>query len=477
MCGVGGVLLSGGEADPASAYLAETMHAQLHRGVEASGMASMHPGEPLNVHREKGMVPDVYDEDAIEKLAGEIAIGWNRYSTSGKKNSKSKIPSHPQPVADFGTAAALVHNGNFPDMTRMDRNLASHNLVGRHLNDSEKLALSITQEMRTGADMPTAIAGVQDLMTGAYSCIGMHGDMMVAFRDPFGIRPLAIGKSGNSWVVSSETCGLDVVNAKYEREVRPGELIVFTADGKMESKQLAEGTEKLDMFELVYFARHDSYLYGKSVNEVRRRFGIELADAHGAIHEDTSNALVVPIPDTSIPTAEGYAQTLGLPLQQAVIKNRYIGRTFMQPSDSARKAQLRRKHNMIKEAIRGRDVIFIDDSIVRLNTIPNLVTRAHAIGAKSVSVLIGSPPVRFPDYYGIDTPNQSELAAANMTVEQMRQEIGCKYLGFLSLNRMIRATEVSADKFNLSCFTGEYPIDIGSHKKKLFVPASMEYVE
>jgi amidophosphoribosyltransferase len=477
MCGVGGVLLSNRESDPASAYLYETMYALQHRGDEASGMASMHPGEPLHVHREKGMVKDVYDESSMQKLVGETAVAWVRYSTSGKKNADSEGLPHPQPVTDEGTAVAHVHNGNFPDMSRMETHLASHNLRTQNMNDSEKAALCVTQEMRTGADLPTAIERAQEYMTGAYSCIAMHDDMMVAYRDPYGIRPLAIGRFEDNWVVSSETCGLDIINAKYQREVLPGELAIFTPDGRMESRQLADGTEKLDMFEFVYFARHDSYLYGQSVNEVRRRLGEGLAELHGPLHDDPSNTVVVPIPDTSIPIAEGYAHALKLTMKQAVIKNRFIGRTFMQPSDHARKTQLRRKHNMIKESIRGKDIIFIDDSIVRLNTIPNLVSRAWAIGAKSVSVLIGSPPVRFPDYYGIDTPDQRELAAANMTVEQMQKKVGCNYLGFLTLDRMLQATQQPAEKFNLSCFTGEYPIDIGPHKKKLFVPRSMQYVE
>jgi amidophosphoribosyltransferase len=250
----------------------------------------------------------------------------------------------------------------------------------------------------------------------------------------------------------------------------------------MESRQLAEANKKLDMFELVYFARHDSKLYGQTVNEVRRRFGVELALAHGAMQDDGDNVVVVPVPDTSVPIAEGYAHSLGLKLTQAIVKNRYIGRTFMQPTDDMRTRQLRRKHNIIGDAIKGKDVIFIDDSIVRLNTIPNLVQRAEKIGAKSVSVLIGSPPVRFPDFYGIDTPDQSELAAANMTVEQMRMEISkscekeCRYLGFLSLEGMIKATGMPGDMFNLSCFTGEYPIDIGRNKRSIHTPVSMEYV-
>jgi amidophosphoribosyltransferase len=365
----------------------------------------------------------------------------------------------------------------------MDAFLEKHNLLHGHRNDSEKMGFTIAQFMRGGHDFPDAIERTYPLLDGAFSCVGTHDDMLVAFRDPYGIRPLAIGNFDGNWVASSETCGLDILNAKYVREVQPGELVIITADGSVESKQLAEGRDKLDIFEFVYFARHDSKLFGKTVNEVRRQFGRELALAHGAMHDNGENVVVVPVPDTGVPEAEGYAQSLGLNTTQAIIKNRYIGRTFMQPTDQARKTQLRRKHNIIADPIKGKDVVIIDDSIVRLNTIPNLVQRMNQIGARSVSVLIGSPPVRFPDYYGIDTPDQNELAAANLTVEGMREEINkeegvdCRYLGFLPLASMIKATGMPEDMFNLSCFTGEYPIDIGKRKREIRKPVSMEYVE
>jgi amidophosphoribosyltransferase len=248
----------------------------------------------------------------------------------------------------------------------------------------------------------------------------------------------------------------------------------------LESQQITKGEKKLDMFEFVYFARHDSYLYNQRVNEVRRRFGEQLAEEHRPYQDDPSKVVVVPVPDTSIPVAEGYAKALGLEHTQALIKNRFIGRTFMQPTQADRSRHLRRKHNIIDEAVAGNDVIYIDDSIVRLNTLPRLVSLAYAAGAHSVSVLVGSPPVRFPDFYGIDTPHQSELAAANLTIEEMREQMGddkkCHYLGFLSLNGMVAATRLPAGMFNLSCFTGEYPIDIGERRAEIHEPVSWEYV-
>lgn len=476
-CAVGGIVLAENQPDNASALLYETMFALQHRGDEASGMVSRDPGEPLEMHHGPGLVKDVYDESVIERLSGRIAVGHNRYSTSGSKPSEE--PRHPQPVIDEGLGLAIGHNGNFPDTSAMDKFLNKHNVLYSHRNDSEKAALTIAQFMHAGKDLPDAIEEAYPMLNGAFSCVGTHDNMLVAFRDPHGIRPLALGHRGKNRFVSSETCGLDILNAHYDRDVRPGELVIIGDDGSMESRQLAEGKDNLDIFEFVYFARHDSELYGNTVNSVRYRIGEELASEHGPIHENTENTVVVPVPDTSVPEAEGYADALGLQKSSAIIKNRYIARTFMQPSDESRQMQLRRKHNIISDPVKGKDVILIDDSIVRLNTMPNLVDRLkNQIGAKSVSVLIGSPPVRFPDYYGIDTPDQENLAAANMTPEEMRKALpGCSYLGFLSLDRLVRATGMPPDKFNMSCFTGEYPIDIGYNKKKIKTPVSMEYVE
>lgn len=454
----------------ASELVYEELFAMQHRGAEASGMASSLPEGGITNHRDNGVVVDVYKEKHIRELAGSVAIGHNRYSTSGSKKK------HMQPFVDEAVDYALAHNGNLPVTERLEGYLAKHNISPAHINDSEMMGHAIGQRLRKKHDLPTAIERSYSLFEGAFSCVALHDGMVVAFRDPKGIRPLALGKFDGGYAVSSETSGLDIIDAAYEREIEPGEMVIITKDG-IESKQIAEGENKLDMFEFVYFARHDSQLYGQRVNEVRRKFGEELADQHPPQTDDLKNIVVVPIPDTSTPAAEGYAEKLGLSHRSAVIKNRYIGRTFMLPNHTMRKQNLRRKHNIIPEAVDGKDVIFMDDSIVRLNTYPRLVKLAYMCGARSVSALIASPPVRFPDYYGIDTPSQSELAAANMTVEQMRQKVGSSHLGFLSLSRMVRATGLPADMFNLSCFTGEYPIDIGSRKKEISAPVSMEYID
>lgn len=459
------------EDDVSTSYLARnSLFAQQHRGTEATGMVSYQPDGTIEVKRKAGMVRDVYDQEDIARLSGNLVIGHNRYGTSGSDK-------HQGPWYSEAMAFAVGMNGNLPVMRQLDTYLEKNGVsnVGR-FNDADKMGLALAQQISNGHNLPDAIELTYPMLRGAFSCVGLHHDMVVGYRDPKGIRPLAIGQLNGGFMLSSETCGLDIVGADYVREVKPGELVVITKDG-VESRQLADGEEKLDMFEFVYFSRHDSMLYDQRVHQVRRRFGEQLAAQHGAIYDDTSRVLVVPIPDTSVPAASGYAHALGLERDEAVIKNRYIGRTFMAPNQQARHEQLRHKHNIIPEMVKGRDLIFIDDSIARLNTMPRLVELAKYCGARTVSVLIHSPPVRWSDHYGIDTPSQSELPASYMTTEEMKQLIGCEYLGFLSLSRMIEATGEPYDKFTLSCFNGEYPIGIGHLKEQIRTPVSTEYLD
>ncbi len=456
----------------AAKLVVKSLFALQHRGPEASGVASQLKDGGVGVHRAPGYVCDVFDGEEIASLAGEVAVGHNKYSTNGSKHR------HLQPVFDDTIGFAFSHNGNLPILDMLESSLIRNDVRIADLNDSEMAGYAIAQEILSGSNLADGVERVYPLLQGAFSCVAMHDGLVVAFRDPKGIRPLALGKLEDGHAVSSETCGLDIIGADYMNEVPPGSMIVLSKDGIEETRQLSEGDSKLDMFEFVYFARHDSQLYGQSVNEIRRCFGEQLAEMHPPTTDDVSNTLVVPIPDTSVPAAEGYAETLGLVHRQAVIKNRYVvARTFLQPSHVERQDQLRLKHNIIPQAIKGRDIIFIDDSIIRLNTMPRLVQQAQMAGARSVMVLIASPPVRFPDFYGIDTPKQSELAAANMTTEQMREQIGCDYLGFLSLSRMVKATGIAADMFNLSAFNGEYPIDIGPHKHDVRAPISTDYLD
>ncbi len=447
----------------------QALFALQHRGVEGSGIATF--DKTLHAVRRPGMVRDVYQESDIATLTGTIAVGHNRYSTNGDKLA------HQQPVLSPDIGFALAHNGNLPDTSELETYLTKRRYLARDFNDSEMLGKTISSKLHSGRPIEAAIRDIMKMTKGAYACTGMYKDTLFAFRDPYGIRPLEIGTFPDGIVVASETCALDTVGAKYLRSVNPGELVVIHKGKIVDSFQIAKARPRLDIFEYVYFARHDSYLYGKCVDQVRREFGAQLAKLHPPTQSDTSNIVVVPVPDTSVPAAEGYADALGLRHETAIIKNRYVGRTFMQPSQNARRSNLRLKHTMIAERVEGRDVYLIDDSIVRGNTLPRLVQLARQLKAKSVSVLIASPPVRYPDYYGIDTPKQSELMAANMTVEEMRVAVKADYLGFLTISAMVAATGVKANQYCLAAFNGEYPVSIGSHKAEISDPVSREGME
>lgn len=457
--------------ESAALRVVESLYALQHRGSEASGIACKDKDSGMSFHRGPGLVTDVFSEDIIRCMTGGLAIGHNRYSTNGSKYS------HQQPVIDENIGFAFAHNGNIPVTNKLREYLLEHNYAVDELNDSEMFGNAIAQKIRKGLDLPDAIEEVYPMAQGAFSCVAMHDGMIAAFRDAYGIRPLSYGKHGSGFAISSETCGLDIVGVDEYKDVNPGEMVVFTKKGIKQKKQLAKGTPKLDIFEFIYFARPDSILYGQRVNGVRRNFGKQLAREHSHIITNQDDTVVVPVPDTSIPSSEGFAEELKLPHHMSLIKNRYVGRTFMQPSQAKRQKHLRRKHNMMNEEIYGKDLVLIDDSIVRLNTIPRIVAQAWEAGANSVNVLIASPPVRFPDYYGIDVPSQKYLAAANLTIKEMQEKIGASYLGFLTLEGLIHSTGLHFDQFNLAMFNGEYPIDIGaSNKKSIRKPVSMEYV-
>lgn len=466
---------------PAAFVVRESLRNMQHRGQEASGIVSEANKGQIRYIRGEGYVTSVFPDTIMEQLPGPVAIGHNRYSTNGKKHG------HKQPVIERQKGFSLGLNGNNPTTEKLETSLQSHNITTSGLNDAEMMAYQIGQTLTHGHDLPSAIElnSRLGLFGGAYSCVSMHNGQIVAFRDPMGIRPLAIGNTEYGFAAASETVGLDIIGANYLQDVEPGYMYVFDQSSSSEFKrvQIAEvnGPQKLDIFEFVYFARPDSYLYGQRVHEVRKRFGRQLAKEQPLeIQEkERENTLVIPVPDTSIPAAEAYAKELGLPFaSQAIIKDRYSGRAFITPNGSnLRDLLLKRKHSFISEEIDGKDLVIIDDSIVRMDTAKKIVEEAYRNGANSVVFLSASPPIRFPDFYGIDTPSQSELAAANLTIEEMRKELNVKRLGFLSLQGMIEATGFTYEDFNLSPFNGEYPIDIGRHREEIRKPVSMKYAE
>ncbi len=466
-CAVVGVSTANHEVDASGiTYLA--LDVQKHRGDAASGIASHNSDGQFICHTGPGEVKYVYTPEILGRLAGTAAIGHGRYPTSGG------YEEHDQPVTDEALGYALDHNGNLSETSELETFLLGSNIDVPSLNDTEMLTHGIAKHMRAGKDLPDAVEAIFPLLNGSFSCTAIHGDTVVAFRDPLGIRPLSVGAIEDGYMVSSETCGLYPSRAQQLGDVAPGEMIILTK-GDMERRQIAKANLKLDIFEIVYFCSPDSELFRESVGQKRYRLGQELADQYPF---EGDNYLVVGVPDSAIPIAEGYAHTQKMEHRQVIVKNRSRdGRSFLQRNQEDRQKYLERKFTYVAGAAKGRDVIVIDDSIVRLNTakaVNQLIGRA---GARTVSFLIGSPPIGYPDFSGIDTPDQSRLIAATRTPEEIRQAIGCEFLGYLALGRMVRATGQSDSVFNLASFTGDYPYEIGNHRIDIKDPVSLGYLE
>lgn len=426
-----------------------------HRGQESSGIAST-DGTRLYRHAAPGLVATVYREEDLEQLPGHLAIGHNRYSTSGGTDDY-----YNQPFVDHKRKIAFAHNGNLPDWTKLEEFLTERGVNLEKLNDSSMMGAAIGCYMDDGLDMVDAIKKAYPLFTGVFSSVAMDTERLIAFRDRCGVRPLSIGKFDGGYAVASETSAFDTIGAEYVRDVEPGELVVIDKDG-ITSHQVVQGDLKLDIFEMVYFARPDSLLLGKRVDLVRQDFGRVMAKEF-PIDAD----VVIPVPDSAIPAGLGYSQASGIPFEMGLIKNRYIHRTFIRPTTSLRERDLKMKLNPVIELIKDRRVILIDDSIVRGTTMRHLVKMLFETGAKEVHLLISCPPVRYPDFYGINTPRQSELLAAYMTEEEMRDYVRATSLSFLSFDGMMQATGLPRERFTTSCFTGEYPISIGRRAKEV----------
>lgn len=470
-CGVVGISLFDPKEN-AAPYAREVLAALQHRGRDATGIASGGKDKLLYEYKNRGSVEGVLTEDKVIRLKGSVAIGHNRYATNGDPTK------HIQPVTDPLHRFAFAHNGNLPDTEGLAHALSGSGVNLYNYNDSEIAGLTIVDSMqRNRSNLPDAIEDVYNLMQGAFSCVAAHDDTLVTFRDRCGIRPLEIGKFASGLIVASETCGLDALGAEYVRSVMPGEMVVINNGEIVETRQLAEPNPHFDIFEYIYFGRPDSVFNGESVSGVRFRLGQELAALYPGCVSDKENTVVVPIPETSYPTADGFAKAQGVHISHAIYKNQLISRSFMMKTQSERDQAVRSKHNIIQAAVKDKDVILIDDSIVRLTTVPIVVDKIRKAGARSISVLIGSAPIRYPDFYGINTPDQDKLAAAVLTIDQVKEQIGCDFLGYLPISAMVRATGLTADQLNLSPFNGEYPIDIGSRRNDIFTPEDKSYLD
>lgn len=422
-----------------------------HRGQDSSGIAS-YDGVKLHVHKKHGLVSQVYDEESLAGLKGQVAIGHNRYSTSGGKDD-----AYNQPYYYISINFAFAHNGNLPFTDKLEEYLLQNDVSHDGYNDTGLMSLALRQELKKTKSIEAAVKNCWPLFTGAFSCVALYSDTLFAFRDSHGIRPLSIGKTSHGYVVASETVAFDIIGADYIRDILPGELVCINGD-ELESFQITKGEEKIDAFEFVYLARPDSRIAGMSVYTARYKAGRELAKA-----SKTEADVVIATPDSGLSAATGYAHESGIPLEFGLLKNRYIGRTFIEP-EKIRKNSVELKFNVIVESVAGKRVILVDDSLVRGNTLKYVIGLLKSYGAREVHVRIASPPVKYPDFYGIDTPKNNDLIASEYSEEEITQIIKADSLEFLGLDSFIKSTGLPKSRLNLSSFNGVYPIPVPEQK-------------
>jgi amidophosphoribosyltransferase len=447
-CGVFGVF----GHDDAAAIAALGLHALQHRGQEGSGIVT-YDGERFHQERHLGLVGDNFNKvDVIARLKGRIALGHNRYSTTG-----GVVLRNVQPLfADLDQGGfAVAHNGNLTNALTLRSDLVASGAICHSTSDTEVILhlLSRSKKRRVVDRFIDALLQIE----GAYALACLTNDMLIGARDPIGIRPLVLGRLGEAYVLASETCALDIVGAEFVREVENGEVVVITKDGLTSHRPFPRRPARPCVFEYIYFARPDSIVGGRSVYEIRKQMGRELA-AESNVEAD----VVVPIPDSGVPAAIGYAQASRIPFELGIIRNHYVGRTFIEPEQRIRQLGVKLKHSANPGVIRGARVVLIDDSVVRGTTSMKIVTMLKEAGAREVHMRISSPPITHPDFYGIDTPRTQELLAANNTVEEMRRFMGADSLAFLSVDGIYRALgqerrDQRAPQFTDHCFTGDYP--------------------
>ncbi len=445
-CGVFGIY---GPGEDVARITFFGLYALQHRGQESAGIATA-DGQRIQVHAMMGLVAQVFDEASLARLRGHIAIGHTRYSTMG-----SSRVCNAQPFVIEGPAGplAIAHNGNLVNAEYLHQQLVEQGHHFQSSTDSESIGKMIA--FAPGATWVERIRYAMERLLGAYSLVLMTPDSLFAVRDPLGVRPLCLGRLNHAWVVASETCALDTVGARFEREVAPGEIVVIDAQGLRSHIGLPSQRQAQCIFEYIYFARPDSILNNKLVYLARQEMGRELAREHPADAD-----IVIAVPDSAIPAAIGYAEELGLPYREGLIKSRYIGRTFIQPDQRIREVGINLKFNPLPEVLRGQRVVVVDDSIVRGNTTRQIVRLLRRAGAREVHVRIHCPPFVNPCYLGIDVARRHELIAARMSVEEIARFIGADSLGYLSVEGLLRAIGVPERLFCRACFTGEYPVPV-----------------
>jgi len=444
-CGVVGVY---GHPEAATlAYLA--LYALQHRGQESAGIVSS-DDKALISHRGMGHVAEIFDQEILSRLRGSLAIGHNRYSTHGSTVLKNCQPF----VVEWAQGAlAIAHNGNLVNAEELRAQLEARGSIFQSTVDSEVIIHLIAAS--GGATLTERIVDALGRVRGAYSLVFLTEDRIIAARDPGGFRPLVLGRVGDAVVIASETCALDLVDAVYEREIEPGEIVTVSASGIESVHPFPRVSTHNCVFEYVYFARPDSRVFGRNVYEVRKELGRQLAR-----EAPVSADIVIAVPDSGVPAAIGYAEEAGLPYEMGLIRNHYVGRTFIEPSSSIRHFGVKVKLNALREVLAGKRVVVVDDSIVRGTTSRKLVTMIRQAGAREVHMRISSPPTTHPCFYGIDTPTREELIASAHSVEEIRQYLDADSLAYLSVPGMYAFTGGGAG-FCDACFTGRYPVPLG----------------
>ncbi|CAM5768359.1 amidophosphoribosyltransferase [Bosea minatitlanensis] len=450
-CGVFGIY---GHAD-AAALTALGLHALQHRGQEATGIVSF-DGKRFHSERRLGLVGDAFSEaGVIEKLKGRQAIGHVRYSTTGETILRNVQPLFAEL---HGGGFAVAHNGNLTNGLTLRRNLVRDGAIYQSTSDTEVL-LHLVARSRKSQFVDRLIEAIRQI-EGAYAFVGMTNKKLIGVRDPLGIRPLVLGELDGCPILASETCALDIIGAKFVREIENGEVVIISDSGIESHKPFPPAAERPCIFEYIYFARPDSIVKGRSIYERRKAMGAVLAQ-----EAPTDADVVVPVPDSGVPAALGYAQASGIPYELGIIRNHYVGRTFIEPTQKVRELGVKLKHSANRSVVEGKRIVLVDDSIVRGTTSFKIVKMMREAGAREVHFRISSPPITHPDYYGIDTPDREKLLAATHSLEEMRQFVGADSLAFISVDGLYRAMgherrDPQRPQFTDHCFTGDYPTSL-----------------
>ncbi|MDK2799701.1 MAG: amidophosphoribosyltransferase [Clostridiales bacterium] len=434
------------------------LYALQHRGQESCGIAVNDDGTIIH-HKDMGLVPEVFNDVILNHLKGQIAVGHVRYSTTGASFRENAQPLVTKYVK--GTLT-LAHNGNLINAAALRSELEQSGAIFQTTIDSEVIAYLVARERVNCGSVEEAVKRAMTRIKGSYALVVMSPRKLIGVRDPLGIRPLSIGRLGNSYVLASETCALDSISAEFIRDVEPGEVIVIDRNGLRSIKDNCSGKSRMCIFEFIYFARPDSIIEGANVYEARKEAGRILAKEH-PVEAD----LVIGVPDSGFSAALGFAEESGIPYGEGLIKNRYIGRTFIQPLQSQREQGVRIKLNALKRSVEGKRIVMVDDSIVRGTTSRRIVQMLKDAGATEVHMRISSPPIKYPCYFGIDTPSRKQLVASNHSIEEIRQKVSADSLGFLSIEGLLQTPINAKCEFCTACFSGDYPMEVPVEEDKM----------